>query len=299
MRGFWRQQMKAINTEALTKSYGKARGIIDLDLSVNEGDFFGFIGPNGAGKSTTIRTLLGLVSPTSGRGEVLGLDITKNRTEILRQVGYLPGEAFFYSGMKVRDALRLSAKLRGVDCAAEAKTLCERLDLDPNRKIDQLSLGNREKVGIVCALQHKPALYVLDEPTSGLDPLMQKEFYDILCERNREGATVFLSSHILSEVDKYCKNASIIREGRQVVSDSIENLSRANGKRVVLRGADPLPENEAIRGVKQENGTVSFLYCGHPKELISLISTLSFEDVSLTDPELDEIFLHYYKKEEN
>ena len=291
--------MKAINTEMLTKSYGRSRGIVDLNLSVNEGDFFGFIGPNGAGKSTTIRTLLGLISPTSGRGEVLGLDIAKDRTEILRRVGYLSGETFFYNGMKVSDLLKLSAKLRGVDCTAEAKILCERLDLDPSRKIDHLSLGNRKKVGIVCALQHKPELYVLDEPTSGLDPLMQKEFYNILCERNREGATVFLSSHILSEVDKYCKNAAIIREGKLLVSDSIENLSRANGKRVVLRGAEALPENNAIRDVKQENGIVSFLYCGHPKELIGLISTLSFEDITLTDPELDEIFMHYYEKEEN
>lgn len=290
--------MKAINTEKLTKSYGRARGVIDLDLSVSEGDFFGFIGPNGAGKSTTIRTLLGLISPTSGRAEVLGLDIMKDRTELLSRVGYLPGETFFYSGMKVSELLKLSAKLRGVDCAAEARLLCERLDLDPTKRIDRLSLGNRKKVGIVCALQHRPELYILDEPTSGLDPLMQKEFYDILCERNREGATVFLSSHILSEIDRYCKNAAIIREGRLVVSDSIENLSRANGKRVTLRGVENLPECEFIRDLKTENGNASFLYCGRSEELIRFLSSLSFEDVTLTDPELDEIFMHYYEKEE-
>lgn len=290
--------MKAINTEKLTKSYGRARGVIDLDLSVCEGDFFGFIGPNGAGKSTTIRTLLGLVSPTSGRAEVLGLDIMKDRTELLSRVGYLPGETFFYSGMKVSELLKLSAKLRGVDCAAEARLLCERLNLDPTRRIDRLSLGNRKKVGIVCALQHRPELYILDEPTSGLDPLMQKEFYDILCERNREGATVFLSSHILSEIDRYCKNAAIIREGRLVVSDSIESLSRANGKRVTLRGVENLPECEFIRDLKLENKNASFLYCGRSEDLIRFLSSLSFEDVTLTDPELDEIFMHYYEKEE-
>lgn len=290
--------MKAINTEKLTKSYGRARGVIDLDLSVREGDFFGFIGPNGAGKSTTIRTLLGLISPTSGRAEVLGLDIMKDRTELLSRVGYLPGETFFYSGMKVSELLKLSAKLRGIDCTAEARLLCERLDLDPTKRIDRLSLGNRKKVGIVCALQHRPELYILDEPTSGLDPLMQKEFYDILCERNREGATVFLSSHILSEIDRYCKNAAIIREGRLVVSDSIENLSRANGKRVALRGVENLPECEFIRDLKTENGNASFLYCGRSEELIRFLSSLSFEDVTLTDPELDEIFMHYYEKEE-
>lgn len=290
--------MKAINTEKLTKNYGRARGVIDLDLSVSEGDFFGFIGPNGAGKSTTIRTLLGLISPTSGRAEVLGLDIMKDRTELLSRVGYLPGETFFYSGMKVGELLKLSAKLRGVDCTAEARLLCERLDLDPTKRIDRLSLGNRKKVGIVCALQHRPELYILDEPTSGLDPLMQKEFYDILCERNREGATVFLSSHILSEIDRYCKNAAIIREGRLVVSDSIENLSRANGKRVALRGVENLPECEFIRDLRLENKNASFLYCGRSEELIRFLSSLSFEDVTLTDPELDEIFMHYYEKEE-
>lgn len=291
--------MKAINTEALTKSYGKARGIVDLTLSVEQGDFYGFIGPNGAGKSTTIRTLLGLISPTSGKGEVLGLDCAKNRTEILRRVGYLPGETFFYSGMKVGEILKLSAKLRGIDCTAEAKRLCERLDLDVTKKVEALSLGNRKKVGIVCALQHKPELYVLDEPTGGLDPLMQKEFYDILCERNREGATVFLSSHILSEIDKYCKNAAIIKDGSLVVADSIENLSNAGGKRVVLRGVGELPESEAIRNLKTENGVASFLFCGHSKELLNMLSLLSFEDLTISDPELDEIFMHYYEKEEN
>lgn len=290
--------MKAIKTENLTKYYGKTLGISDLSLSVNKGDFFGFIGPNGAGKSTTIRTLLGLIPPTSGNGEVLGLDIVKHRTEILRRVGYLPGETFFYHGMKVSDILRLSAKLRGVDCTEEAKKLCERLDLDPTKRVDSLSLGNRKKVGIVCALQHKPELYILDEPTSGLDPLMQKEFYDILCERNREGATFFLSSHILSEVDRYCKNAAIIREGRLLVSDSIEALSRTNGKRVTLRGVSSLPENDAVRDLKLENGNASFLFCGHAKEVLAFISSLSFEDITLADPELDEIFMHYYEKEE-
>ena len=205
--------MKAINTEQLTKFYGKNRGITDVNLSVEEGDFFGFIGPNGAGKSTTIRTLLGLIAPTRGSGQVLGKDIVKSRIEILSQVGYLPSEAVFYNGMRVRDILTYSAKLYKTDCKDEAKKLCERLELDTSRRVDELSLGNRKKVGIVCALQHKPKLYILDEPTSGLDPLMQKEFYELLTERNKEGATVFLSSHVLSEIGRYCKHAAIIRDG--------------------------------------------------------------------------------------
>ena len=181
--------MEAIKTEKLTKYYGKARGIIDLDLAVEEGECFGFIGPNGAGKSTTIRTLLGLIAPTSGSGQIFGMDIVRQNREILRRVGYLPSEAVFYPGMRVRELLKLSADLRGMDCSAEAARLCERLELDPNRKAEELSFGNRKKAAIVCALQSHPALLILDEPTGGLDPLMQREFFDILRERSRLGAT--------------------------------------------------------------------------------------------------------------
>lgn len=208
--------MNAIHTEKLTKSYGKARGIVDLDLTVEAGEFFGFIGPNGAGKSTTIRTLLGLLRPGGGRGEVLGLDIGQNRREILSRVGYLPSEAVFYRGMRVRELLRLSAGLRGRDCAREGARLCERLRLDPAKKVEELSLGNRKKAGIVCALQHRPELLILDEPTSGLDPLMQREFFTILEEYHRAGATVFLSSHVLSEIRRHCSRAVVLREGRAV-----------------------------------------------------------------------------------
>jgi ABC-2 type transport system ATP-binding protein len=291
--------MDIIKTEALTKYYGKARGIIDVSLSVEKGDIFGFIGPNGAGKSTFIRTLLGLISATEGRAEVFGLDSVKNRNEILSRVGYLPSEAAFYNGMKVKDIIAFSASLRGVDCAEEAKRLCERLELDTSRKIDELSLGNRKKVGIVCAMQHRPDLYILDEPTSGLDPLMQKEFYSLLEERNAEGATVFLSSHVLSEIGKYCKHAAVIREGRILAADSVERLGHTGVKRVVLRGADELPVGIEASNVKREGNTLSFLYDKKPSELIKALSGVEFEDVNITDPELDEVFMHFYAKEEN
>ena len=172
--------MNAIKTEKLTKFYGKNRGIIDLDLAIAEGEFFGFIGPNGAGKSTTIRTLLNLISPTGGSAQIFGLDITQNKEKILKNIGYLPSETVFYQGMKVEDVLKLSADLHKKDCKAEAKALCQRLELDISRKVDELSFGNRKKVAIVCALQHNPKLLILDEPTGGLDPLMQKEFFTIL-----------------------------------------------------------------------------------------------------------------------
>lgn len=290
--------MKAIKTEHLTKFYGKSRGISDVGLSVNEGDFFGFVGPNGAGKSTTIRLLLGLISPTEGNAQVLGKNILKQRTEVLDEVGYLPSETMFYNGMRVRDILSLSAKLRKADCAKEAKILCEALELDPSRRVDELSLGNRKKVGIVCALQHKPRLYILDEPTSGLDPLMQREFYKLLTERNREGATVFLSSHNLSEVDRYCTHAAVIKNGEILVSDSIQKLGHTGVKKVSLHGAGQMTEISGAKNLKFENGNVSFLYSGNPKDLLSQLSKTDFEDFTVTDPELEEVFMHYYTKEE-
>ena len=290
--------MNIIETCSLTKFYGKSRGIIDVSLAVEEGDLFGFIGPNGAGKSTLIRTLLGLISPTEGSARVFGKDIVKDRDEILKNVGYLPSEAAFYHGMTAQELFRLSAGLRNRDCREEAARLCERLELDPTKKIRQLSLGNRKKVGIIAALQHAPDLLILDEPTSGLDPLMQKEFYTILEERNKQGTTVFLSSHVLSEVQRYCKKAAVIRQGRMLVSDSVENLGHTGVKRVYIRGVAELPEISGARDVQIENDTVKFLYSGDANSLIKLLSSLSISDFSVTDPDLDEIFLHYYEAKE-
>ena len=289
--------MNVIETKNLTKFYGSSRGIVDVSLSVEEGDIFGFIGPNGAGKSTFIRTLLGLISQSSGSATVLGCDIVKDKVEILRRVGYLPSEIVFYNGMRVSDTLALSAKLRGVDCKAECDRLCERLELDTTKWVDQLSLGNRKKLGIVCALQHSPELYILDEPTSGLDPLMQKEFYSIIKERNDAGATVFLSSHVLSEIGRYCKGAAVIREGKILVSDRVEKLGHTGVKRVSLRGVTQIPDIKYADDVKLEGDVLSFLYSGAPKELTRELGALQFEDLTITDPDLDEIFMHYYAKE--
>lgn len=289
--------MNAIETKKLTKFYGAARGIVELDLTVKEGEFFGFIGPNGAGKSTLIRTLLGLISPTSGEAAIFGHNIRKENKKILSMTGYLPSEAVFYNGMKVRDIIKLSAQLRGMDCTEEAQKLCQRLQLDPNRKVEELSFGNRKKVGIVCALQHKPRLLVLDEPTSGLDPLMQKEFFDILQERNAEGATIFLSSHILSEIQRNCTRAAIIRDGRIIACDSVEALSRTNAKRITLQGQVDLGGLAGIRDMAVQDGSVSFLYSGEMGALLQKLAAGTVKDLSITDPDLDEIFMHYYEKE--
>ncbi len=286
--------MDAIKTTSLTKYYGKSRGITDMNLTVAQGDFFGFIGPNGAGKSTTIRTLLGLIAPSDGSAQILGMEISRQKEEILSRVGYMPSEASFYRSMRVGDVIKFSAGLRRRDCGAEAKNLCERLELDVNKKVRELSLGNRKKVSIVCALQHMPELCILDEPTSGLDPLMQREFYAILEERNKSGATIFVSSHILSEVQRYCRHAAVIREGRLLASDSTERLGHTDAKRVRLRGAKLPHDLPYVKDVQTEGDCVSFLYGGNLKELLNVLAGISLTDLSITEPDLEEIFMHYY-----
>lgn len=289
--------MEAIKAIELTKYYGRTKGIENLNLTVQEGEFFGFIGPNGAGKSTTIRTLLGLIAPTGGTARIFGLDIVKDKEKILKNIGYLPSEAVFYSGMKVKDVLKLSADLRKKNCTEEAEILCERLQLDVTRKADELSFGNRKKAAIVCALQHKPDLLILDEPTGGLDPLMQKEFFDILRERNKEGATIFLSSHILSEIQRNCTRAAIIREGKIIACDTVEVLARTSAKRVTVQGKIDLAMLEGVRDEINMKDSVSFLYSGDMNRLLHTLAEGQVSDFSVTEPDLEEIFLHYYTKD--
>ena len=289
--------MNAVQISNLSKFYGKARGIIDLSLTVEEGEFFGFIGPNGAGKSTTIRTLLGMIRPTFGDAQIFGMSIRRKRKKILKNVGYLPSEAIFYSGMRVKDILKLSADLRKIDCRKETKQLCERLQLDVEKKVEELSFGNRKKVAIVCALQHKPRLLILDEPTSGLDPLMQREFFQILRERNERGATIFLSSHVLSEIQRNCTRAAIIRDGRLIACDSVEELSRSSAKRVVVHGEVQLKELSGVRDLKKTEDGTSFLYSGDIRCLLQTLSEGNIKDLSISEPDLEEIFLHYYEKD--
>ncbi len=287
--------MNAIQLSNLTKYYGKSRGILNLNLDVKEGEFFGFIGPNGAGKSTTIRTLLGLITPSSGQAKIFDETIRRRNPQIRSHIGYLPSEAVFYRGMKVKDLLKLSADLHHKDCSAEREILCRRLQLDVNRKVDELSFGNRKKVAIVSALQHQPKLLILDEPTSGLDPLMQREFFQIIRERNEQGATVFLSSHVLSEIQRNCTRAAIIREGRIIACDRVEALSKTNAKRISVQGQVSLDSLEEIRDLKENDGIFSFLYGGDIHRLLETLSAGTITDLSISDPDLDEIFLHYYE----
>ena len=284
-----------IQIDQLTKTYGMARGVTDLSLSVPEGSFFGFIGPNGAGKSTTIRTLLGLISPTAGSARVLGLDCVQERAAILAQVGYMPSEAMFYPTMRVEEVICFSARLRRQDCRREAAELCRALELDGRKRIRELSLGNRKKVSIVCAMQHRPRLYILDEPTSGLDPLAQRTFWALLEERRKAGATVFLSSHVLSEVQRRCDRAAIIREGRLLRGGTVEELAGAGARRVTLRGGDIPATLPGTADIRREPNGVSFLYSGPMDSLLEALRGRHLEDLHITEPDLEEIFLHYYE----
>lgn len=278
----------------LTKSYGKARGITELNLNVAENELFGYIGPNGAGKSTTIRTLLGLIQPTSGRATIFGLDCVKDKNQILQEVGYLPSEAMFYQGMKVDEVITMSAKLHKKDCGEEARNLCERLQLDTKKRVEELSLGNRKKVAIVCAMQHMPKLYIMDEPTSGLDPLMQKEFFALILERQKKGATIFLSSHVLSEIQHYCTRVAIIRDGQLIAQDSVESFMGASTKKVNIHGVEDIPNIVGMKNLTHSENAVSFLYGGDMRQLITVLNGLAITDMTITEPDLEEVFMHIY-----
>ena len=286
-----------IRIENLNKTYGKARGVIDLNLLVEEGEIYGFMGPNGAGKSTTIRSLLGLIQPTGGKAYIFGKECTKEKNDILNRIGYMPSETTFYKGMKVRDVISFSAGLRGKDCKKEAELLCERLKLDTSRKVEQLSLGNRKKVAIVCAMQHAPELYIFDEPTSGLDPLIQKEFFDLILEKNKAGATFFLSSHVLSEVKRYCTRAAIIKEGRLIAEDSVEHLIHTSARKITVTGIEEVPQalRENAKQIKHEQNQLRFLYQGDSRALMQSLSAEAVTDVLIEEPDMEEIFLHYYQ----
>ena len=212
----------------------------------------------------------------------------------MKRIGYMPSETTFYSGMKVSEAIRFSAGLYGKDCREEAGRLCERLKLDARKKVEELSLGNRKKVGIVCAFQHDADLYILDEPTSGLDPLMQKEFFELVQEKSRSGAAVFLSSHILSEIRRYCHRAAIVKDGRLIVEDDVETICNTSAKRVNIQGVESVPGIE-MKDVVRGEGSVSFLYNGRMLELIHALNDLPIEDLTITEPDLEEAFLHFYE----
>ncbi|NCC82998.1 MAG: ABC transporter ATP-binding protein [Clostridia bacterium] len=293
---------EVIEINELTKYYGKARGIIDVSFSVHEGEIFGFIGPNGAGKSTTIRTLLGLLYPTSGSATIFGRDCIRDGSELRRDIGYLPAEVYYYDNMKVIDLLKYSSSFYGKVDLPRIRELAGIMDLDLTRKIDDLSYGNKKKVGIVQGLLHRPKLIILDEPTSGLDPLMQKKFFELIREENKNGATVLMSSHILTEVQKLCSRVAIIKEGRIIQLQEINSLRNTSYKKVRIEFRDGVPEGfDAVPGISaltRENGEATFLYAGDVNTLVRRISAEPLKNLTIEEPDLEEIFMHYYSDNE-
>jgi len=297
--------MNIIETKKLTKYYGKSLGIVDVDLSVEEGEIFGFIGPNGAGKSTTIRTLLGLIHPTSGSATIFGKDIVKYGPKIKEEIGYLPSEVFYYDDMTAIDLLRYSGSFYKKDSKAieaRIKGLANLLDLDLKKKIDDLSYGNKKKVGIIQGLLHEPKLIILDEPTGGLDPLMQQRFFDLLRAENKKGATILFSSHILSEVQRLCDRVAIIKDGKIIKVEKINSLVENAHKRFKLETVAKVDPRRftGLKGISDfvsTNNSISFLYRGRINDITKIIASINLTNISVEEPDLEEIFLHYYVKD--
>nr|WP_250886622.1 ABC transporter ATP-binding protein [Bacillus sp. SM2101] len=282
----------------LTKFFGKNRGIENVTLEVEEGEIFGFIGPNGAGKSTTIRTLLNLIYPTKGSATVFGMDVVKDSKEIRKIIGYLPSEVHYYDDMKAKDLLQYSSKFYKLDATAKINELAARLDLDLTRKVEDLSFGNRKKVGIIQALLHQPKLLILDEPTSGLDPLIQQTFFDLLHELRNDGTTIFFSSHYLGEVQKMCDRVGIIKEGRVLKVEQIEQLRHNQFKKVSILFSEHPPQGLDLEGVINQEvvgDEMHFLYSGNATALIKQLYNFKLRDINIEEPSLEEVFMHYYE----
>ena len=290
--------MNIIEINELQKYYGKSRGIEDVSFAVEEGEIFGFIGPNGAGKSTTIRLLLGLIHPTSGSATIFGKDCIKFGPEIRKDIGYLPSDVFYYDNMRAKDLLKYSASFYKGDYSERIEKLADTMELDLDRKIEDLSFGNKKKVGIVQGLLHQPKLIILDEPTSGLDPLMQQKFFDLIREENKNGATVLFSSHILSEVQEICSRVAIIKNGSIVNVENIKALRRNNYKKVSVKWNEGEAKELKLDGMMNSSlkkNSQKFFFNGDINTLISTLDGAKLRDITIEEPSLEEIFLHYYE----
>jgi ABC-2 type transport system ATP-binding protein len=293
--------MAIIEIQKLTKYYGKHKGIEDVSFSVEEGEIFGFIGPNGAGKSTTIRTLLSLIYPTSGTATIFGKDCIKFGPEIRKQIGYLPSEVFYYENMKVIDVLKYSASFYQNVKMSRIQELSSIMELDLNKRIEDLSYGNKKKVGIVQGLLHEPKLIILDEPTSGLDPLMQQRFFDLIEAENKKGATVLFSSHILPEVQKLCTRVAIIKDGSIVKVEDMDSLRNNNYKKCTVEFVSP-PKTGALQidgitNLEQNGNELRFLFRGDINRILDFLHGKPLKNLLIEEPSLEEIFMHYYQKE--
>jgi ABC-2 type transport system ATP-binding protein len=291
-----------VAARGLSKDYGSGRGLFDLDLEVRRGEVFGFLGPNGAGKSTTIRLLLDLIRPSSGSAELLGLDSRRDSLEIRGRVGFLPGDLALYPKLTGRATLDYLARLRGGVDPRVRDSLVERFDADVDRPVRELSTGNRQKLGLIEAFMHEPELLILDEPIAGLDPLVQQSFHALLAEVSRQGRTVFLSSHTLSEVERVTHRLAILRRGRLVVVDSVENLRRVAVQRLEIEFAKPVAADEfkglpGVIDVTVEGPRLTVSFQGSADAVVKAAARHDVQGIRPRDEDLEDIFLRYYRTE--
>lgn len=292
--------MFAIETGNLTKYYGKSRGVEGVNLAVNEGEFYGFIGPNGAGKSTTIRLLLNFIYPTSGSAKIFGRDCVKESKTIKEQIGYVPSEVNYYKNMKVIDILKYAQSFKKERDMERLEKLCSIFEVEKDKMVGELSLGNRKKVAIIQALLSNPKLLILDEPTNGLDPLMQKKLFEILTEENKRGITIFLSSHNLTEVQRYCHRVAIIREGKLIEVKNVDELLGNHSVKVTIKSKDTLSDilgNKHISNMKSEEDTLSFLFDGDINLLVRELAGINLIELKIEEPALEDTFMTYYEGE--
>ena len=281
----------------LTKNYGKSRGVIDVNLEIEKGTIYGFIGPNGAGKSTTIKCIMNLINKNSGEVFVDGKLFLKKNNELKNKIGYLPSEIHLYDELKVKEMIKYSESFYKKDCSKRVSELVNKLDIDTNKKIEELSLGNLKKVGIVLALMHEPEIVIMDEATSGLDPLMQEAFYEILLEEKKKGTTIFFSSHILSEIKRICDKVAIIKDGKIINIDDMNNFEDSDALRIkitsdynedILKELG-LPEDSIKKGV------LEFIYKEDINNLMKILSKYNIKKLLIEELDIEEIFIHYYK----
>lgn len=288
---------KILEIKNLTKYYGKTLAVDNLSLDLIEGETFGFIGPNGAGKSTTIRSIMNLINKTKGEVIFNGEKLTKDNLELKKQIGYLPSEIFLYDDLTVKEMLDYHESFYDKDLTKRRHDLVTRLELDENKKIEELSFGNLKKVGIVLAFMHEPKLLILDEPTSGLDPIMQQTFYELLKEENKKGTTIFYSTHILSEISKICNRVGIIKEGKLLNIESIKELHKKNLNYVTITSKDinNIIEDLKLEDITIEDNTIKFKNTLTTDKLIKILSNYKIDNLLIEEATLEDIFLHYYK----
>lgn len=291
--------MKAIKISDLTKSYGKNRGIKNINLEIKEGEIYGFIGPNGAGKSTTIKTLLNFIFPTSGSAKILGKDIVNESKSIKEFTSYVPSEVRYYSEVKVKDILNYAMSFFDYCDSQYLNELCNELEVELDKKIEELSLGNKKKVAIVQALLSNPKIVILDEPTNGLDPLIQQKLFNILLKEKSKGKTIFLSSHNLSEIEKFCDRVAVIKEGEIIDILDLNNMNRDLGKRITLKSNNiDIKEIEKIsESLKYIDEEIEIIYKGNINDLVNILAKYNLDKLLIEEVKLEEAFLNYYEGE--